>query len=340
MSTRRRSLRKRKAAKYDDESSEEDQEEEGLDPKMRKAKIKLKEMMREDSDAESDFEKDMLKDEAGQVQIGSDSDDDFVGEGKENKSPPKSNRRSYGKQILGKGPKLSEVVKPHLRGVAQQALAEQNNGLNLSESDSSEDETLVENSSAKSVEKASKPRSNIFQPHEQPSLFDEEEEGGEAAASQKLMALATNLESVKSAWVENPDAEKSEPVEGVATKVEKEKARKKSGKKAANKKKQTVVDQVVKHAALDQEVDISNLLVQGEGAQDENDEEEEGEETKEKEPLVSKDGVEITVAMPEGLKRKKKKGFDVAAYIKRKIGKARREVRLLSPSLKNLSWMS
>ena len=33
--------------------------------------------------------------------------------------------------------------------------------------------------------------------------------------------------------------------------------------------------------------------------------------------------------MPEGLKKKKRKGFDVAAYIKRKIGKARREVRII-----------
>merc|ERR1712192_27577 len=110
-------------------------------------------------------------------------------------------------------------VKPPTGGVA---LAEQNKGLNLSESDSSEDETLVESSTAKSAEKISKPRSsNIFQP-QQPSLFDEQkEEGGgegEAAASQKLMALANNLELVKSAWVENSDADdKSGPVEGVAT---------------------------------------------------------------------------------------------------------------------------
>ena len=85
MSTRRRSLRERKTAKYDDESTDEDDEEgEGLDPKMKNAKMKLKEMMQEDSDAESDFEKDLLKVEAGQVQMGSDTDDDFVGEEKEN----------------------------------------------------------------------------------------------------------------------------------------------------------------------------------------------------------------------------------------------------------------
>ena len=335
MSTRRRSLRERKAAKYDAESSDEDEEEEGLDPKMKKAKMKLKEMMRDDSEAESDFEKEMMNDEVGQVQNGSDTDDDFVGEGKENKSPPKKRRQSN--QILGKGlkipgvgPKLSGLgAKPHIGGVTQQALAEQNKGLNLSESDSSEDETLVESSTAKSAEKISKPKSNVFQP-QQPSLFDEQEEGngeGEAAASQKLMALANNLELVKSAWVENPDAdEKSEPAEDVANKVEKKETKKKGGKKAVSKKKQTVVDQIAKQTALNKEVDISSLLVQGEGAQDEN-EEEETEDTKEREPLVSKDGVEITVAMPEGLKRKKKKGFDVAAYIKRKIGKARREVR-------------
>ena len=333
MSTRRRSLRERKAAKYDAESSDEDEEEEGLDPKMKKAKMKLKEMMRDDSDAESDFEKEMLNDEAGHVQNGSDSDDDFVGEEKENKSPPKQKKRAY--QILGKGPKVPSAgpkfsgVKSHNGGVTQQALAEQNKGLNLSESDSSEDETLVESSTAKPAEKMSKPKSNAYQP-QQPSLFDEQEEGnveGEAAASQKLMALANNLELVKSAWVENTDADEyTGPVEEIAKKVKKEETKKKSGKKAVSKKKQTVVDQISKQAALNKEVDISSLLVQGEGAQEEN-EEDETEDTKEREPLVSKDGVEITVAMPEGLKRKKKKGFDVAAYIKRKIGKARREVR-------------
>ena len=144
------------------------------------------------------------------------------------------------------------------------------------------------------------------------------------------MALAANLRSFKSAWVENPDAVKSEAVEQVAKKVEKEEFIKKSGKKASNKNKPHAVDQLVQQTSLDQKVDISNLLVQGEGTNDEKGEEEEdAEETEEREPLVSKDGVEITVAMPEGLKRKKKKGFDVAAYIKRKIGKARREVCLL-----------
>ena len=336
MSTRRRSLRERKATKYDAESSDEDEEEEGSDPKMRNAKIKLKEMMREDSDAESDFEKDLLNDEAGHAQIGSDTDDDFVGEEKENKSPPKRMRRSCGKglQVLTARPKSPERVKLHLGGVTdtQQALTEQNKGLNLSESDSSEDETLVENLTAKSAEKLSYPKSTIFQ-SQQPSLFNEEEganDEGEDAASQKLMALAANLRSFKSAWVENPDAVKSEAVEQVAKKVEKEEFIKKSGKKASNKNKPHAVDQLVQQTSLDQKVDISNLLVQGEGTNDEKGEEEEdAEETEEREPLVSKDGVEITVAMPEGLKRKKKKGFDVAAYIKRKIGKARREVCLL-----------
>ena len=109
---------------------------------------------------------------------------------------------------------------------------------------------------------------------------------------------------------------------------EKRGAKRKAVKKGKSKK-ETIVTQVAKQENAEHLDDISNLLVQGEGAPDEGEEEGGGEADEEKEPLVSKDGVEITVAMPEGLKKKKRKGFDVAAYIKRKIGKARREVRII-----------
>ena len=330
MSTRRRSLREHKGAKYDEESSDEDEEEgRGLDPKMKKSKKKPKEIMMDDVDAESDFEKEMLYEETRAGQTGSQSDDDFVGEEKENKGPPQRKKRSLGNQTLGKGSqipgdssKIGGGIKHQLGGVPQQRLASQNKGLNLSESDSSEDETLVENSTIKSAEKkALNPRGNILPL--QPSLFDDQEEGNveeEAAASQKLMALACNLELVRSAWVENPDAQKSGTVEDISNKVEK----KKGGKRTVNKKKRNIVDQVANQAPLDEKIDISSLLFQG--GEVGNDDEEETGETEERKSVVPKDGVEITVAVPEGLKRKKKKGFDVAAYIKRKIGKARREV--------------
>ena len=329
MSTRRRSLREHKGAKYDEESSDEDEEGRGLDPKMKKSKKKPKEIMMDDVDAESDFEKEMLYEETRAGQTGSQSDDDFVGEEKENKGPPRRKKRSHGNQTSGKGSqipgdtsKIGGGIKHQLGGVPQQRLAGQNKGLNLSESDSSEDETLVENSTIKSAEKkALNPKGNILPL--QPSLFDDQEEGNveeEAAASQKLMALACNLELVRSAWVENPDAQKSGTVEDISNKVEK----KKGGKRTVNKKKRNIVDQVANQAPLDEKIDISSLLFQG--GEVGNDDEEETGETEERKSVVPKDGVEITVAVPEGLKRMKKKGFDVAAYIKRKIGKARREV--------------
>jgi len=47
-------------------------------------------------------------------------------------------------------------------------------------------------------------------------------------------------------------------------------------------------------------------------------------------PAVPKEGVEITIAVPEHLrKKKKKKGFDVAAFLKREIARARRELAVL-----------
>ena len=318
-------MRERKAAKYEAESTDEDEEE---DPKMKKAKKKLEEMMRDDSDAESDFEKEMSKNrEEEESASGSDDDDDFVGEGKENKTPPSSKKKL---NVKRKQDGLSKIPKAKSVDVVKhQTLVEQNKGLNLSESDSSEDETLIESSSKRSAEKASKTKSNVVQP--QPSLFEDHDEGdgeGDTAISQKLMALASNLDSEKSVWVEKAKIEKSEPhEEEVANLKDKRGAKRKAVKKGKGKK-ETIVTQVAKQENAEQLDDISNLLVQGEGAPDEGEEEDGGEADEEKEPLVSKDGVEITVAMPEGLKKKKRKGFDVAAYIKRKIGKARREVRI------------
>merc|ERR1711962_1480317 len=101
------------------------------------------------------------------------SDDDFVGEGKENKTPPSSKKKMNAKRKQDGLSKISKA-KP-VDGVKHQTLVEQNKGLNLSESDSSEDETLTESSSKRSAEKASKTKSNVVQP--QPSLFEDHDEG-------------------------------------------------------------------------------------------------------------------------------------------------------------------
>merc|ERR1719209_1753092 len=271
MSSRRRSLRERKAAKYEAESTDEDDEEET------KTKKKLEEMMRDDSDAESDFEKEMSKNREEEESVsGSDDDDDFVGEGKENKTPPSSKKKLNAKRKQD-GLSMISKAKP-VDGVKHQTLIEQNKGLNLSESDSSEDETLIESSSKRSAEKASKTKSNVVQP--QPSLFEDHDEGdaeGDTAISQKLMALASNLESEKSVWVEKAKIDKSEPhEEEVANLKEKRGAKRKTVKKGKSKK-ETIVTQVAKQENAEQLDDISNLLVQGEGAPDEGEEEDGGE---------------------------------------------------------------
>merc|ERR1719266_593309 len=45
---------------------------------------------------------------------------------------------------------------------------------------------------------------------------------------------------------------------------------------------------------------------------------------------VNTSGVEVTIAMPDNQRRKKqRKGFDVAAFIKREVNKSRRELQLM-----------
>ncbi len=93
----------------------------------------------------------------------------------------------------------------------------------------------------------------------------------------------------------------------------------------------------VKKATEELDRDVAELLKMGEvdkgdDAETEEEEEEEEEEKemaiKTEEPSVSTSGVEVTVRAPDNQQsQKKRKSFDVEAYVKRQIGKARRETQ-------------
>ena len=293
MTTKRRSLREKKVAKYSVESS--DDEEENDDPKLKKAKMKLKEMMMADSDAESDFEKEMEKDTKI---VSEESDADSMDE-KENQVPKKT-----------------ALTRPKPGGAGGVAGAGAGGGgggagggLDLSESDSSDGESPRVAQVAAQLPRALGKVSYFGD--------DGEEEEGEEA-SRRLLALAGNLESMKNTWQEK--SEGKDPKDPKARKVTKK----------ARKPFRARIESECLPEEENPKMDISSLLVQGEAAvEGEEMEEEEAVEEEEREPVVSKEGVEVTVALPENMRRKKKKGFDMAAYMRRRLGRVRREVQVL-----------
>ena len=284
MTTKRRSGRAKKPTKYEAESSEEDEENE--DPKIKKARTKLKDMMRDDSDAESDFEKDVLQKE----ELVAEESDDYVSDD-ETKKKPKTEALFNGNHFKGSGSK----------------------GLQLSESDSSDDEA----SQSTQVSDGSK---HTTQAVESQSYFGaEDDSGSEEDASQALLALAGNLEAIKEAWSEKPAQEVKDDSKKVGKKTK------------TSRKRAEVMPECLPNQELGGEVNISSLLAQGEGVvkvEEELEEEEEEEDLDNKEPVISKEGVQISIALPDNMRKKKKKGFDVAAYIKREMGKARRELQV------------
>ena len=147
-------------ANYSFESSDD---EDGDDPKTKKAKKKLKEMMQEDSDAESDFEKELLKDEVA------DDGEDSSGEDVD------CTKRNY--SLLGK--------RSHN---GQQSL-------NLSESDSSDEENVSPPTKARKSPALKLSYFSIAVLGDNTMVVDED-----ADASQRLVALADNLEAVKNVW--------------------------------------------------------------------------------------------------------------------------------------------
>jgi len=253
---KRRSGRERVATTYAAESTDEEEDD---DPKTKKAKVKLKQMMTEDSDAESDFEKEML-DTKQSAHSGSGDDTDEETTERKGQSQP------------------DEYM------------------LKLSESDSSGEESPRKPREVKVASKAC-PSQALKSSYFGDCGEDSGDDGGEG--SQKLLALVDNLEEVKKAWKEKPAKETG-------------KSAKDDGKPPKKSKKMKVGGGS----------EISSLLALGEGEGSQEEVEEEGSAS------TSRECVEVTIAMPKHpQQRKRKKGLDVAAYIKKEMAKSRREVQ-------------
>merc|ERR1719228_981521 len=125
-------------------------------------------MMREDSDAESDFEKEIMKNDG----IVDEEESDPEQSDNDTKEASKNNGSFHGRNVR-----------------------DNNHGLRLSESDSSD-----EDQQRFSIE--TKPEEERFKPCVKSSYFgdDDDDSDDELGASQKLLALAGNLETVKNAW--------------------------------------------------------------------------------------------------------------------------------------------
>ena len=268
--TRRRSAREKKPPQsYFKEDSSDD---EGVDDNTKAAKQKLKQLMNEDSEVESDFEKEL----DGQVEEMSESDE----AGEEEEEMEKMMPSIGNADVVGKS-------------------------FQLSESESSEDEMEKANRKSKQA------LGNIFLRRESHTLEDD----GEDESSQRLLAIAGGLNQINHVWQEvsnTPPAKKTKKGKGKAAKKEKSIEIFETVKKPKKENVTASIDSISKLLAQGEGVEAHDNLSSDDGAMD---------------PVLSKDGVEITVPVPEHLRKRKKKSFDIEAYIKREMA---REVRMLS----------
>jgi len=299
MASKRRSNRERKApVKYfkEDTSDEDDNDNENT----KAAKLKLRQMMNEDSDAESDFETELKAGKAVIAEVESSSESD----------PEESSIMSM--VTTKNGPLQSKSDKCDENDV-KMTVAGGDKSLCLSESDSSDDEERKEQ------QRVSNKRENISVENAGKfTLFGDVEEED---SSQKLLALAGNLERMKDVWKETPNTDNSENVSyGENLKTDDKKRTKKihSASKPSKNKTNRINDE-----------SISKLLAFGEGVTEEQAKGSDEDDTKPATPVVPKEGVEITIALPQHLRKKKKKGFDVAAFLKREMSRAKRELQVL-----------
>ena len=271
-------------------SAQSSEEDEGEeDPKLKKAKTKLRQMVEQDSDAESDFEKEMLEKKEPETE-GSGSSDDETGDGQD--------------AAMFNGEKSNKFRK-----------------LQLSESDSSEDDRPAD----VSVKGSKDPQVELGKATVKSSYFGGCESDGsedDGGASQRLVALAGGLDTAREAWTEKLE-EGDEHVPTGDTKVVKRRNKTRESKSS----KESFVAELKEGGRQREEMNISSLLFQGEGVVKTEVVEEEDEVSRE--PVISQEGVQVAIALPEHMRRKKKKGFDVAAFIKREMGKARRELQVL-----------
>jgi len=281
MATKRRSTRNRNVpSKYFKESSSE--EDEADDDKTKAAKQKLKQMVNEDSEAESDFEVEKEKD------VDEDSDD----QDEENEEDEDG---------------LDEDVEVK-KQLSMKVSASETKSFCLSESDSSDDEA---GDSPPNSSKMIDTKVNIFL---RQTKDDSEKDNLES--SQKLMALAGNLEKMNEVWQEMPEDKKLSP--------------KKEKRNTKKRKSLDTFETVKKPRNLEigdgASDSIGKLLERGEGVKDEgplsSDEDV-------KEPIMASNGVEITVPVPEHMRKRKKKSFDLEAHLKRLLSKEQREFALV-----------
>lgn len=329
-------------------TKDESSEDETVDPALKEAEAKLKKMVDQDSDAESDFESEILKENKNPEQSSeedetSDTEEKIkqeammnnFGSGRKRKSPssslggPESKINFGGLKALSRGPhsSISRSKKSSLGGlknklktaghsssqepVAAPSLIVVKKELDLSGSESSDDEISERRKRIDQGMQGSSRidfRSSSFEDDKK----DEEEAKDDVQSSQTLIALAQNLDRLQTTWSAK---------EGVATpERNKEKGKRTKGT-------------IVKNSSDDFDLDsITKLLAAGENVDDySDDEEDEDEEGKEEEAqhVLPKEGIQINIALPDKYKRKKKKGFDVAAFLKRELSKARRETQAL-----------
>ena len=293
MSSKRRSTRERTVpSKYFKESSSED---EGDDDKTKAAKLKLKEMMNDDSDQESDFEKEIQD-----------------------------------KQITSSDSEVSEVSEDEIK-TPKRTNGEKSICLSESDSDADSEDRNVSNKNKTSNGQYQQLLNSQARNHESPDNDDEVNDVD--ANNMKLLALAGNLQKQGARmWEETQETSKKKSK--TSGKVEGK------PKKTAKKRKSEDCFETVKKpkpsnssSATGNSESISQLLAMGEGVDMvENAEADDEEEEEEKAPILPKSGVEVTVPVPEHLRRRKKKEkkeFDVEAFLKRELGKARRENLLL-----------
>lgn len=300
MASKRRTTRERKApVKYFKEDSSDDDDDDNENTKA--AKLKLQQMMNEDSDAESDFETELKSGKAAIVEVESSSESDPGESSIMSMVTTKNGPQSKSDKFDG------NVVKMTVGGGDK--------SLCLSESDSSGDEERTEQRVTSKKENISVESVGKF------TLFGDVEEE-EESSSQKLLALAGNLERMKDVWKEIPNTSNFE----------------KENSKTDNKKRSKKIQSASKpsknttpHSSNSTNLEsISKLLAAGEGVTEEQAEGSDDEDdTKPTAPLVPKEGVEITIALPQHLRKKKKKGFDVAAFLKREMSRAKRELQVL-----------
>merc|ERR1719186_1236454 len=254
--------------------------------------------MNEDSDAESDFETELQSGKAAIAVVntsssGSDSEENLNTDIKSNQSKANIER------MRGK---LDSVDK------------------SLCLSESADDEGTEQRLTSR--------REGVTVDEDTKLAFFGGVEEGEQEASLKLLELAGNLEKMKDVWKEKQNTNNSEIVPDMKKNIMTDaiKTKKvKSSRKSTRDNSTPVKTQKTTSTNLDS---ISKLLAVGEGVTEDLDVTSD-DDTKPAAPLLPKEGVEVTISLPQHLRKKKKKGFDVAAFLKRELSRARRELAVL-----------